>query len=42
MIEFTVSDITCGHCARAVTNALKAADENAAVDMDVHKRRIGQ
>ena len=36
---FTVSGMTCGHCEKAVTNALKQADPLAQVKID---RSIGK
>lgn len=35
MIAFQISDMTCAHCAGAVTKALKALDHNAMVKVDM-------
>ena len=44
MIAFQVNDMTCGHCAGAITKAVKALDRNARVDVDLgaHQVRIEQ
>lgn len=41
MIEFTVKDMTCGHCASRITQAIKALDAHAKVDIDVAKKFVG-
>lgn len=35
MQQFKVSGMSCGHCVRAVTQAIKALDPAAQVDVDV-------
>ncbi|MBK9135961.1 MAG: heavy-metal-associated domain-containing protein [Betaproteobacteria bacterium] len=40
MIAFQVEDMTCGHCASTITRALKAADPNARVTVDLTRRRV--
>lgn len=40
MIELTVNDMTCGHCVKAVTQALKAVDPAAGVDIDLAAKRV--
>jgi copper chaperone len=35
MLQFTVQDMTCGHCAGVITKAVKAVDEHATLDIDV-------
>ena len=35
MIEFKVDAMSCGHCVSAVTEAVKAADPQARVDVDL-------
>ena len=35
MISFRVNDMTCGHCASTITKALKAADRDAQVQVDL-------
>lgn len=44
MVAFQVNDMTCGHCAGAITKAVKALDQNARVDVDLgaHQVRIEQ
>lgn len=34
MHQFTLPDMTCGHCVAAITEALKEADAQAAVQID--------
>lgn len=40
MISFQVSDMTCGHCVSTVTKALKAADKDAKVQIDLATHRV--
>ena len=40
MIAFKVADMTCGHCASAITKALKAADRDAKVYVDVAQHLV--
>lgn len=42
MISFTVNDMTCGHCVKAVTQAVQSVDKGARVDIDLaaHEVRI--
>jgi copper chaperone len=35
MLELTVQDMTCGHCASTVTKAVKSIAPDAAVDIDL-------
>jgi len=35
MHRFTLPDMSCGHCVAAITDALRAADAQAGVDIDV-------
>ena len=35
MLQFTVQDMTCGHCAGVITKAVKAVDAHAKVEIDV-------
>lgn len=35
MIAFEVNDMTCGHCVSTITKALKAADKDAKVHIDL-------
>lgn len=40
MIAFQVDDMTCGHCASTITKAVKAADANAQVAIDLASHRV--
>ena len=42
MIEFTVNDMTCGHCASTITKAVKEVDaaSRCEIDLGAHKVRI--
>ena len=40
MSTFQVNDMTCGHCARTIRNALGALDPQAKVSIDVGSRRV--
>lgn len=40
MIEFKVGDMTCGHCAGRVTQAVKDVDQAARVDVDLESKRV--
>jgi copper chaperone len=40
MIEFTVQDMTCGHCVATITSALKTADPEARCEIDLAARRV--
>jgi copper chaperone len=40
MVELTVTGMTCGGCARAVTNAVKSVDAAAGVVVDVAGKRV--
>lgn len=40
MITFQVDDMTCGHCVKAITEAVKAADGNATVSVDLATKRV--
>ena len=40
MIEFLVTDMTCGHCVSTVTRALKAVDPGARVEVDLRAKRV--
>jgi copper chaperone len=35
MYQFNVPDMTCGHCASAITKAVKAEDPNAEVEISL-------
>lgn len=38
MHRFTLPDMSCGHCVAAITEALKAADAQARVEIDREAR----
>ena len=40
MIEFTVPEMSCGHCVGAITRALKAADPAAQVDVTLADKKV--
>lgn len=40
MISFQVDDMTCGHCVRAITEAVKTADKDATVQADLAAHRV--
>ena len=40
MIEFQVPAISCGHCVRAVNEAVKEVDPQAKVDVDVETKKV--
>jgi len=40
MLDFDIPNISCQHCARAVTEAVKAADPQARVEVDVTTKHV--
>jgi copper chaperone len=40
MIAFEVNDMTCGHCVSTITKALKGADKDAQVQIDLATHRV--
>ena len=40
MFDFQVNGMTCGGCARAVTNAVKSVDSAAEVQVDLAAKRV--
>ena len=40
MISFEVNDMTCGHCASTITKAVKKADPQAQVQIDLAAHRV--
>jgi copper chaperone len=40
MIEIQVRDMTCGHCASAVTKAVREADAAARCEIDLAARKV--
>ncbi|MBD8065111.1 heavy-metal-associated domain-containing protein [Devosia sp. PTR5] len=40
MYNFTVADMTCGHCASTIEKAVKSADPAAGVSIDISARKV--
>ena len=40
MISFEVNDMTCGHCVSSITKAVRAADKNAKVEIDLARHLV--
>jgi copper chaperone len=40
MLEFKIPAISCGHCARAVTEAIQEVDPKAQVQVDLPGKRV--
>jgi copper chaperone len=40
MLNFTVQDMSCGHCVRAITTAVKAVDDKAQLEFDLAKHSL--
>ena len=40
MIEMTLPDMSCGHCASTVTQACKRVDSAAKVEVDLDSRKV--
>lgn len=40
MLSFTVENMTCGHCVRAITQAVVEADPNAKVEANVAQKEV--
>lgn len=40
MIEFTINDMTCGHCASMITKTVRALDADAKVDVDLAHKKV--
>lgn len=40
MIYFNVPGMTCGHCARSITNAVQGIDPAAQVDIDLAAKSV--
>lgn len=40
MLAYQVNGMTCGGCARAVTNAIKSVDAAANVEVDLTAKRV--
>ncbi|MGV7245121.1 heavy-metal-associated domain-containing protein [Caballeronia sp. M23-90] len=39
-MEFQVNDMSCGGCARSITNAVKQVDASATVDVDIAQKTV--
>jgi copper chaperone len=40
MIKLTVPDMSCGHCVKTITEAIKVADPTATVICDVASKQV--
>jgi copper chaperone len=40
MYQFTVPDMTCGHCVGTITRAVKAEDPKAKVEIDLTRHLV--
>jgi len=40
MIEFTVNDMTCGHCASTITRAVKDVDAASRCEIDLGNKKV--
>lgn len=40
MHEFSVQDMTCGHCVATITEAVKALDPDGRCEIDLAARRV--
>ncbi|MDO5102862.1 MAG: heavy-metal-associated domain-containing protein [Lautropia sp.] len=40
MIQFQIPDMSCKHCERAVTEAVKQVDPNASLTVDLDNRQV--
>ena len=40
MLELTLPTMTCGHCVGAVTRAIKSADPQAQIEIDLASHRV--
>ncbi len=40
MIAFQVNDMTCGHCVSTITKAVKGADKDAKVEIDLSRHLV--
>ncbi len=40
MLTFQVEDMTCGHCVRAIKEAVRQLDAGAAVDVDLSRHLV--
>ena len=40
MLAYRVDDMTCGHCASAITKAVRAVDAGARVEVDLSRHMV--
>jgi copper chaperone len=40
MVELRVDEMTCGHCVRAVTQAVRSVEPEARVEVDLDSKRV--
>ena len=40
MIQFNIPQMSCGHCVRAVTEAVREVDPQAKVDVDLAAKKV--
>ena len=40
IIEFSVKDMTCGHCASAITRAVKEVDAGGRCEIDLGAKKV--
>ena len=40
MIQFNIPQMSCGHCVRAVTEAVQEVDPQAKVDVDLASKKV--
>lgn len=40
MLEFDIASLSCGHCARAVTEAVHQVDPDAQVEVDLARKQV--
>lgn len=40
MIQFNIPSMSCGHCVKAVTGAVKEVDPQAKVDVDLGTKQV--
>ncbi len=40
MIEFTIPDVSCGHCVGVVQKTVKAVDATATVEVDIPSKKV--
>jgi copper chaperone len=40
MIQFNIPDMSCGHCVKAVTQAVQSVDAQAKVEVDLGTKQV--